>query len=66
MILFYISIPIMVLGLAVATVPLLAAMRFESRAERPDAPVHASGARTNDITGARPEMAPTDEVPVAA
>ena len=34
MILLYLSIPIMVLGLAIATLPLLAAIRLESRERR--------------------------------
>lgn len=49
MILFAISIPIMVLAVAIATVPLLAAMRVESGIERAHArPAHSSAAADQD------------------
>lgn len=54
MILLYITIPIMVLAVAIATVPLLVAMRAETRIERSSrrlAPQAPAG---------------TDEVPLAA
>ncbi len=63
MILFSISIPFMIHGVAVAAVPLLAAMRIESRLERG----HARALRLQPVpeTGMGSPAA-ADDVPLAA
>lgn len=60
MILLYLSIPIMVLGLAVATLPLLAAMRLESRERRA-----AARAAARPRAGGQPAEH-VDHLPLAA
>lgn len=51
MILLYISIPLMILSLAIATLPILAAMRTESREQRAEV-------RALESRGARADQAP--------
>lgn len=54
MILLYLSIPLMLLGVAIATLPLLAAMRAETRADR------------TRLAWGRPEPVVPDREPLAA